>query len=182
MTVHARYAGPVTESQEDTRSDGGYEIDLPSWEPTGSQVDSGRVKVRFDREFRPDEQVRIKRPESTEPGELVPLEANITDEFGNTSVTWRFDDGSVAVCPLFTYSSDPGEYAVTVRVVYEYGVSNRSSAQFVAGSRDPFVQDMAFMLGFDGRLVLVALLALVIIGLLRWMGGQWPRPLRRRSR
>ena len=167
----------------------GMEVPL-SYEETG--IYGGRLSVT-DAEGRTDDApyrvlvndrpaVRIERPESIEPGEPVTFRANVDDGFGATSVRWKFDDGTVAEGTEVTRSFDRGEHTVTVRAVDEFGATGRSKTQFVAGGRDPLVQIVEFTLGFEGRLVLVALISLAVIAGLRWLDGRRGGTRRRRTR
>lgn len=126
--------------------------------------------------------VRVEGPESVEPGQPVTLRANVEDEFGATRITWEFEDGTIARGPTVTRSFDRGEHAVTVRAVDEYGAVGRSQVTIDAGGEGPLVQIVEFTLGVEGRLALVVLVSLAVIGALRWLDGRRRVRTRHRSR
>jgi hypothetical protein len=99
---------------------GRYEVSLAVTGATGDRDRTSRSVLVNDRPS-----VRLEVPADASAGEPTTLRANVTDEFGNTTVTWAFADGSTATGRSVTRSFAAGE-VVEVTVEDEYGASARA--------------------------------------------------------
>jgi len=69
--------------------------------------------------------VRVERSEDATAGEPTTLRANVTDEVGNVTVTWLFEDGSTAAGRTVTRTLSAGE-VVAVTATDEFGATARA--------------------------------------------------------
>ena len=174
---------------DDGRAASGVDVPLTYQEPgiyAGTLVVTDAYGRSDDERFRllvnDRPRVRIERPETIQPGQSVTLRADVTDEFGDTRVTWEFDDGTVARGTTVTRTFDDGEHTVSVRAVDEFGAETTVEEQFVVGQQDTIVRVVEFALGVEGRLALIALASLVVVGITRRIVGRLGRNGRRRRR
>ena len=118
--------------------------------------------------------VSIERAAVIEPRQPTTLRANVTDEFGNVSIRWLFEDGTTATGPSVTRSFERGEHDVRVTVEDEYGATGETRTTLVVGqpTTTPGIEVVRYALGFEGRLVLVAGLALALLALGRRVFGR----------
>ncbi|WP_276258741.1 PKD domain-containing protein [Haloglomus litoreum] len=107
---------------------GRYELSLEVTDAAGNRDRTSRSVLVNDRPS-----VRIEAPGNSTAGEPTTLRANVTNEFGNTTVTWTFGDGSTATGLSVTRSFASGE-VVEVQVTDEYGASARAERTMVTGS------------------------------------------------
>lgn len=126
--------------------------------------------------------VRVEAPEDVEPGEPVTLRSVVTDKYGETTVVWRFDDGSVVRGRTVNRSFEAGEHVVRVRVEDEFGANSTVETRVVAGARNPALEVVEFALGAEGRLALLALVGLVVVAVVRWLVDRLGVDRRRRER
>lgn len=126
--------------------------------------------------------VEIVRPEPIEPGEPVTLQADVTDRYGETNVTWHFDDGIEAEGREVNRSFTSGEHVVTVDARDEFGANTTVEERFVVGEREPVARVVQFALGLQSRLASIALASLVVIGIVRWLVDRYRWTRRRRRR
>lgn len=122
--------------------------------------------------------VTIEAPESIAPGEPVTLRANVTNEVGNATVTWQFEDGTT-VGQTADRAFEAGEHVVTVEVEDEYGATSRSTATLVVGESgtDGQVSIELFQLSLsvEERLVYAAIILFLFIAGLREWGARGRR-------
>ena len=118
--------------------------------------------------------VSIEGTTGIEPGRPATLRANVTDAFGNVTVRWTFEDGTTAVGPTVTRSFERGEHVVRVTAEDEYGATGGASEMVQVGrpTTTPAIDVVRYALGFEGRLVLVAVLAIALLGASRWLLGR----------
>lgn len=123
--------------------------------------------------------VTIEAPESVEPGEPVTLRANVTNEVGNATVTWQFEDGTTVVGQTVDRAFEAGEHDVTVEVEDEYGATSRSTATLVVGESgtDDQISIELFQLSLsvEERLVYAAIILFLFIAGLREWGARGRR-------
>jgi hypothetical protein len=123
--------------------------------------------------------VTIEAPESVAPGEPVNLRANVTNEIGNATVTWTFEDGTTVVGPTVDRAFEAGEHVVTVEVEDEYGATSRSTATLVVGESgaDEQISIELFQLSLsvEERLVYAAIILFLFIAGLREWGARGRR-------
>jgi hypothetical protein len=117
--------------------------------------------------------VEVERPEEITPNESVTLRANVTDEVGNATVTWQFADGSTALGRTVERTFDRGEHDVTVSVEDELGANvSAETTLFVGVAPDqggPGLDVVQWTLGFEGRIVAVVLVSVLVLAGLRWL-------------
>lgn len=110
--------------------------------------------------------VMIEAPDEIQAGESTTLKANVVDEFGNTTVTWKFEDGTSAIGPKVDHTFETGDQLVEVTVVDEYGERTTETVTFhVEPARDqqqPLVKLLAVGLPVAGKIALVGLLAILL--------------------
>lgn len=123
--------------------------------------------------------VTIEAPESVAPGEPVNLRANVTNEVGNATVTWQFEDGTTVVGPTVDRAFEAGEHVVTVEVEDEYGATSQSTATLVVGESgvDDQISIELFQLSLsvEERLVYAAIILFLFIAGLREWGARGRR-------
>lgn len=123
--------------------------------------------------------VSIEAPDSVAPGEPVSLKANVTNEIGNATVTWQFEDGTTAVGETVDRSFEAGEHTVTVEVEDEYGATARTTATLTVGESgtDDRVSIELFQLSLsvEERLVYAAILIFLLIAGFREWGARGRR-------
>lgn len=88
-------------------------------------------------------------------GENATLVATVENEYGETSVSWAFPDGTRTTGETATYRFEPGESSVEVTATDEYGASSTESVSVTAVPEDqgPVVSPIG---------VLLAILALML--------------------
>lgn len=123
--------------------------------------------------------VSIEAPESIAPGEPVTLRANVTNEVGNATVTWQFEDGTTVVGQTVERRFEAGEHVVAVEVADEYGATGRSTATLVvgeSGSNDEIRIDLLQLsISVEERLIYAAILIFLLIAGLREWGARRQR-------
>lgn len=85
----------------------------------GAEADVTRAVFVIDRP-----RVSVEVPRVVRVGEEVTLAATADDEFGETTVTWRFPDGSTATGETARYAFPRGESTVEVTVEDEFGAAS----------------------------------------------------------
>jgi len=131
--------------------------------------------------------VEIERPEDIQPNETIQLRANVTDEVGNTTITWEFADGSTATGRTVERAFERGEHVVSVTVEDEFNATGSEEATLAVGvdpgGSEPSLDVVRWTLGFEGRIVVVAVLAVLLLaGLRRLLVRRYGREERSRSR
>jgi len=121
------------------------------------------------------------------PNESITLRANVTDEVGNATVTWRFADGSTAMGRTVERSFDRGARVVSATAEDEFGATSTDEATLAVGvdpdRADPRLDVIQWTLGFEGRIVLVAITAVLALAGLRWLlARRYDREERSRDR
>jgi hypothetical protein len=95
-------------------------------------------------------------------GDQVTLAANVTDEFGETTVTWTFPDGTEATGEEVTHTLEQGEHEIGLRVVDEYGAEFETEQTVAVGPPGAAAEMVADAVGMDlGLLVQIGLLSVV---------------------
>lgn len=128
--------------------------------------------------------VEIVTPSDIDPGDPIALQADVTDQVGSISVTWRFADGSTAGGAVIERSFSAGEQGVQVVVRDEYGAETTATTTLVVGDAarvSRTVVDLA-QLGLDveDRLAVTAVaILLLVVGFREWVTM---RPRRTRVR
>lgn len=84
--------------------------------------------------------VTLDAPEPIVAGQPVTLGANVSDELGETTVEWRFEDGTSLVGPSVNRSFEPGRHVVEITVRDEYGATR--TREFVVRVVTPQGQSM----------------------------------------
>lgn len=89
-------------------------------------------------------------------GESATLEASVEDEFGETTVSWAFPDGTTATGETATYRFDPGESTVEATARDEYGASSTERVTVTATPEDqgPVVSPVVAVLALFAILAL----------------------------
>lgn len=124
--------------------------------------------------------VEIERAETVTAGEPTTLRANVSDRYGNTSITWVLPDDRVETGPTVTEAFEPGSHTVTVHVTDEYGANATATAtihvdgpiQALVPAGDALEQLFVLASLFVGFLFLVLVLAgIVLFGSGRYQAG-----------
>jgi len=115
------------------------------------------------------------------PGESVTVHANVTDRFGDTTVSWRLPDGSTARGENVTYTAPAGQHEVAVEVADSFGAE--TTATRTLGDRT-VLQEVATLVGERFRLLSwVGLLGVGLVAVVMLNGRiEHPTPVRRRKR
>lgn len=74
--------------------------------------------------------VTIDAPSNISAGQSTTLRANVTDEFGNATVTWSFPDGSQQTGEVVEHTFESGTRTVQVTAEDEYGGIGTAEATF----------------------------------------------------
>jgi hypothetical protein len=118
-------------------------------------------------------------------GNEVTLAANVTDEVGETEVTWTFPDGTEMTGEEVTHELEEGEHEIGLHVVDEYGAESETEATVAVGPPGASAEMVSDALGMDLELLAqVGLLS--VVGLVVGVGyRQFPwgvfRLIRRRG-
>lgn len=113
--------------------------------------------------------VSISEPQNLTAGEPVTLEANVSNEVGNATVTWSFPDGTRKRGTEVTHTFAGGDQTVRVVVEDEYGATGEAEATFAVPSTSgaPTVDEIARGLPFNIRAAGVVLLSILLVLLAR---------------
>jgi PGF-pre-PGF domain-containing protein len=114
--------------------------------------------------------------------ETVRLQADVTNVIGEETITWRFADNTTTTGQAVERVFERGE-VVNVTVEDQFGATG--TAESVAGLRgaNPILNVFQWQLGFEGRIAVVAVLAVLIIRGIRWfVAGRYYREDRERDR
>ena len=121
------------------------------------------------------------------PNETITLRANVTDAVGTATVTWAFADGSTATGRTVERVFERGAHVVSVTAEDEFGATGTDEATLAVGvdpeRADARLDVIQWTLGFEGRIVLVAILAALALAGLRWLlARRYGREERNRDR
>lgn len=131
-----------------------------------------------------DPSITIETPANASAGEPVTLSANVTNEVGNETVTWRLPDGTTKQGHNITHTFPSGEWAVRATVEDEFGENDSDRATVAVGgpggsdgggAPEPSVAVAPLSLPLVGRIAVVSV-AVVIAGLLIQQSVTWERP------
>lgn len=114
-------------------------------------------------------EVTIDAPETITAGEPVTMHASVNDSYGETRVTWYFDDRRPIDGRTVNRSFDAGQHDVTVRVVDEFGANSTAERRIAVGQQSTIVRLVEYPLGVEGRLALIALVTLLVLVVGRWL-------------
>lgn len=127
--------------------------------------------------------VAIEVPGTVEPGEPVTLRAAVSDRVGETTVTWRFEDGTTVVGPSVERTFPAGERTIQVVVTDEHGARVTDSVTLAVGdvARTGRATREFVRLGLatEHRVLAAALAIFLLLAALR---GATTRPRRSRRR
>lgn len=120
-------------------------------------------------------QVTIEEPRNLTAGKPVTLEANVTNEVGNATVTWSFPDGTQKVGREVTHTFEAGDRTVRVVVEDEFGASSEAEATLtVPGAAGaPIVDRIAREIPFELRAAGIVLLSILLVLLARRLLTAW---------
>ncbi|MCQ4333682.1 PKD domain-containing protein [Natronomonas sp. F2-12] len=122
-------------------------------------------------------------------GDEVTLAANVTDEFGETEVTWTFPDGTEKTGEEITHTLEEGEHEISLHVVDEYGAESESEHTVAVGppgaaarmETDAVADALGMDLGVIVQLGLLSTIGLALaVGYRRFPWGMFA-PNRRRG-
>ena len=120
--------------------------------------------------------VEIEGIENATVGEPTELRANVTNEFGNATVTWVFADGTTLVGESVAYTFEPGETLVRARVEDAFGANGTDEETVILGSGEesepPSIGVIQFNLGLGSRIAIVGFAAIALLSLLRWLAAR----------
>jgi PGF-pre-PGF domain-containing protein len=111
-------------------------------------------------------------PDEIPANETVRLRADVTNLVGNESITWRFADGSTATGSEIEGRFDRGE-VVNVTVEDEFGATGTDETVVGLRASNPILDAFQWRLGFGGRITVVVVLAVLIVGVARRVIGGW---------
>lgn len=167
-----------------------------SWEVDGERVHRDEVTVAFDEpglhnatltvtdafgrsnnatyrilaNDRPD--VTIETVGDATPGAPTTLRANVTNEVGNVTVEWMFEDGTRMTGMNVTKTFDSGAHPVRVTVEDEYGATTQVEqdvAVGVAAVQEPFGERVPWDLPSPASLLAILGLSFALVVLARWL-------------
>lgn len=117
-----------TSIREGFSEPGYYNVTLRVTDANGNS-DSTQVRILAN-DF-PD--VTIETPQNASVGAEVQLTANVTNQYGNTTVIWELPDGSEVTGRTVNYTIQDESPAVAVTVVDEYGANSTATATIPTG-------------------------------------------------
>ncbi len=139
-------------------------------------------------------QVSIERPETIVANETTTLRANVTNRFGDVTVTWSLPNGSEVTGHAVNYTFGNGTYSVEVMAEDEYGANGTAEETITVGapSRVEEVGALDLMSADDFPLltwlVVIGITVALFMGFQRFRGSGLPSratwsglPLRRRG-
>ena len=106
-------------------------------------------------------------PQDIPPNETVRLRADVTNEVGNETITWRFADGSSATGAEVERRFERGE-VVNVTVEDEFGATGTEEV-VVGETTTQALNVFQWQLGFGGRVLVVVVVAVLILAGLWWL-------------
>ena len=86
-------------------------------------------------------------------GDQVTLAANVSDEIGETEITWTFPDGTEATGEEVTHTFNQGEHGISLHVIDEYGAESETEHTIAIGPPGASAEAVADALGMDLELV-----------------------------
>lgn len=78
-------------------------------------------------------ELTIETPENASVGDEVQLAANVTNQYGNTTVTWELPDGSTTTGRTVNYTIQEESPEIEVTVTDEYGANSTATATIPTG-------------------------------------------------
>jgi PGF-pre-PGF domain-containing protein len=107
-------------------------------------------------------------PEVLPVNETIRLRADVTNVVGEETITWRFEDGTTATGQEINRSFERDEIA-NVTVEDEFGATGTDEAVAGLQGANPILNVFQWQLGFEGRIAVVLVLSILIIGIIRWV-------------
>ncbi len=174
--TRSRADAPIVEYAWDTTNDGtfdrrGERIELeksPGTHPITLRVtdsENATATVTEDVFVNDRPRIRIRAPDSARVGENVTFEADIENEFGETTVTWVLPNGTSVTGETVVRSFDAGNHTVGATVIDEYGAFSTATVTVSVTEPEPEVEEQGPILS---PVVVVALMLCLLLARRYW--------------